>query len=212
MAQSSHSKRRLWPALDALRNRDDLKLLVGCADPVPNSFFHQALPLGIRRKSSGPRVRFVVSHGWIFLHAPIAAPEGHRVSEGNNDDCRADFDVADLRADSSQRRKCRGELPGEAMDSEIGPVCAQLLGCDGELDGLQERIRSRAGLRTTSSVAVSRLPGCAGLMPSGQNAGRPAWRGAAAGRHASGAGVGAGGDRRAGEQTSERQQSIKLTS
>ena len=63
------------------------------------------------------------------------------------DDRRADFDAAGLHTDSSQQRKWRGKLAGEVMDAKIGPVRAQFLCRDGELDGLHERIRGRAGLR-----------------------------------------------------------------
>jgi hypothetical protein len=44
--ESGHSKRRLYPERDVLRDRNDLRLLAGCADFVPNSFSHQE----IRRK------------------------------------------------------------------------------------------------------------------------------------------------------------------
>jgi len=60
------------------------------------------------------------------------------------DDRRADFDAVGLRAHGGQQGKRRGELAGEVMNAKIGPVCAQLFGCDGELDGLKERIRGRA--------------------------------------------------------------------
>ena len=69
-----------------------------------------------------------------------------RVLVAHVDDRRADFDAAGFRTDSSQQWKWRGELAGEVMDPEIGPVCSELFGRDGELDGLQERIRGRAGL------------------------------------------------------------------
>src|ERR1035437_7120364 len=41
LAQSGHSKHRRRPVRDALRDRNDLKVLTGCADFLPNSFAHQ---------------------------------------------------------------------------------------------------------------------------------------------------------------------------
>ena len=74
---------------------------------------------------------------------------GHveRVLVAHVDHGGADLDPAGLRADRRQQREGRGELAGEMMDPEIGAVRAQLLGRDGELDGLQQRVRGRAGLR-----------------------------------------------------------------
>ena len=74
---------------------------------------------------------------------------GHveRVLVAHVDDRRADLDAAGLRADGRQQRKRRSELASEVMDPEIGAVRAQLLGGDGQVDGLQERVRGRAGLR-----------------------------------------------------------------
>jgi hypothetical protein len=63
------------------------------------------------------------------------------------DHCRADLDATGLRADGRQEWKRRGKLAGEVMDPKIGPVGAQFLGGNGEVDGLQERVRRRAGLR-----------------------------------------------------------------
>jgi hypothetical protein len=40
-AQSGHSKHRLRPVRDVLRDRNDLKLLTGCTCYIPNSFAHQ---------------------------------------------------------------------------------------------------------------------------------------------------------------------------
>jgi hypothetical protein len=61
-SQSGHSKHRLRPLRDVLRDCNNLKLLTGCTDY---------------------RVRFVLSHDTIFLYAPIVAPEGHRAPKGN---------------------------------------------------------------------------------------------------------------------------------
>ena len=74
---------------------------------------------------------------------------GHveRVLVAHVDDRRADLDAAGLGADGRQQRERRSELAGEVMDAEIGPVRAQLLGGDGQIDGLQERVGCRARLR-----------------------------------------------------------------
>jgi hypothetical protein len=42
------------------------------------------------------------------------------------------------------------------MDPEIGPVRAQLFGGDGQVDGLQERVRGRAGLRFATTATNAR--------------------------------------------------------
>src|SRR5216683_2741170 len=68
-----------------LRDRNDLKLLTGCTDYIPNSFAHQKLcHWGYEGNRTGLRVRFVLSHDIIFLYAPIVAPEGHRAPKGNS--------------------------------------------------------------------------------------------------------------------------------
>jgi hypothetical protein len=68
-----------------LRDRNDLKLLTGCTDYIPNSFAHQK-PRHRRYEGNrtGPGVRFVLSHDTIFLDASIVAPEGHRAPKGNS--------------------------------------------------------------------------------------------------------------------------------
>ncbi len=53
VAQSGHSKHRLRPVRDVRQDRNDLKVLTGCADFIPNSP-SEALPLGIRRKKNRP--------------------------------------------------------------------------------------------------------------------------------------------------------------
>ena len=63
------------------------------------------------------------------------------------DDRRADLDPLGLRADGGQQRERRAELAGEVMHTEVSPVRAELLGCDGELDRLQEGVGSRSRLR-----------------------------------------------------------------
>ena len=74
---------------------------------------------------------------------------GHveRVFIAHVDDRGADLDAAGFRADGCQQRERRGELAGEVMNAKIGAVGAQLLSRDGEVDRLQQRVRSRAGLR-----------------------------------------------------------------
>ena len=85
LAQSGHSKHRLRPVRDVLRDRNDLKVLTGCADFIPNSLAHQKpCHWGYEGNRTGLRVRFVLSHDTIFLYAPIVAPEGHRATKGNS--------------------------------------------------------------------------------------------------------------------------------
>ncbi len=69
-----------------------------------------------------------------------------RVLVTHVDHRRSDLDAAGLCADGCEQWKRRSELPGEMMDAKIRPVCAQLLGCNGQLDRLQKRICSGAGL------------------------------------------------------------------
>src|ERR1700736_3975853 len=83
--QSGHSKHRLRPVRDVLRDRNDLKVLTGCADFIPNSLAHQKpCHWGYEGNGTGLRVRFVLSHDMIFLHAPIVAPEGHGAPKGDS--------------------------------------------------------------------------------------------------------------------------------
>ena len=74
---------------------------------------------------------------------------GHveRVLIAHVDHRRADLDAAGFRADGRQQGKRRGELACKMMNAKIGAVSAQFLGRDGEIDGLQQRVRRRAGLR-----------------------------------------------------------------
>ena len=44
------------------------------------------------------------------------------------------------RADGGKQWKGRAELPREMVYAEVRAVSAQLLGGDGQLDGLQERV------------------------------------------------------------------------
>jgi hypothetical protein len=81
LAQSGHSSAA--SGARALRDRNDLKLLTGRADFIPNSFAHQEpCDRGYEGNRTGLGVRFVLSHDMIFLHAPIVASEGHRALKG----------------------------------------------------------------------------------------------------------------------------------
>jgi hypothetical protein len=85
LAQSGRSKHRLGPVQEVLRDCNDLKLLIGCTDYIPNSFAHQkSCHRRYEGNRAGLRVRFVLSHDTIFLYAPIVAPEGHRATKGNS--------------------------------------------------------------------------------------------------------------------------------
>ena len=70
-----------------------------------------------------------------------------RVLVAHVDHGGADLDALGARADGREQRERRAELAGEVMHPEIGPVRAQFLGRDGELDGLQQRVGGRARLR-----------------------------------------------------------------
>ena len=74
---------------------------------------------------------------------------GHveRVLVAHVDDRGADLDALGLRAEGGEQRERRGELAGEVMHAEVRPVRAELLGGDGELDGLQQRVGRRPRLR-----------------------------------------------------------------
>ena len=70
-----------------------------------------------------------------------------RVLVAHVDDRGADLDALGARAAGGEQRERRAELAGEVMDAEIGPVGAELLGRDGELDRLQQRVGRRPRLR-----------------------------------------------------------------
>ena len=79
-----HSKHRLRPVRDVLRDQNDLKLLTGCADFIPNSLAHQKpRHWGYEGNRASLRVRFVLPHDAIFLHASIVTSEGHRAAKSN---------------------------------------------------------------------------------------------------------------------------------
>src|SRR6266481_2904596 len=91
VAQSGHSKHRLRPVRDVLRDRNDLKVLIGCANFIPNSLAHQKrCHWGYEGNRTGLRVRFVLPHDMIFLHTSIVALEGLPVSRSisNPSSCR----------------------------------------------------------------------------------------------------------------------------
>ena len=76
---------RLTPPTGVLRDRNDLQLLAGCADDIPDSLAHQKpCHRGYERNRAGLGVRLVLSDDMIFLYAPIVTPEGHRVPKGNS--------------------------------------------------------------------------------------------------------------------------------
>ena len=70
-----------------------------------------------------------------------------RVLVAHVDDRGADLDALGLGAARRQQRERRAELAGEMMHAEIGPVRAQLLGRDGELNRLQQGVGRRPRLR-----------------------------------------------------------------
>src|SRR6185312_10935651 len=71
----------------------------------------------------------------------------HRVLVAHVDDGGADLDCPGLRAAGCQQRKRRSELAREVVHPEIRTVRAELLGRDGEVDGLQQRVGAGARLR-----------------------------------------------------------------
>ena len=70
-----------------------------------------------------------------------------RVLVAHIDDRGADLDPRGLRADGSEQREGGAELAGEVMHAEVSSVGAELLGSDGEVDRLQQRVGSRSRLR-----------------------------------------------------------------
>ncbi len=73
---------------------------------------------------------------------------GHveRVLVAHVDHSGSDLDAAGFRTNRCQQWKRRSKLAGEMVDPEIRPVRAQLFGGNGKINGLQQRIRGRAGL------------------------------------------------------------------
>ena len=78
-----------------------------------------------------------------------------RILVAHVDDGRADLDRARSRADRRKQRKRRTELAREMVHAEVRAVGAQLLGGNGELDGLQQRVGRGAYLR---AVRVTPMP------------------------------------------------------
>ncbi len=55
---------------------------------------------------------------------------------------------------AAEQREGRAELAGEMVDAEIGPVGADFLGRDGELDRLQQGVGGGARLRVRRGAPV----------------------------------------------------------
>ena len=70
-----------------------------------------------------------------------------RVLVAHVDDGGSDLDLARARADRREQRERRAELTREVMHAEIRTVRAELLGGDGELDRLEQRVGAGANLR-----------------------------------------------------------------
>ena len=141
---------------------------LGCAKPSPRSTSRKtsvwrramsASVIALRRRVA--EVAPAVDHllGRAAADAELQAPAGdevggarvlrhvQRVLVAHVDDRGADLDALGLRAAGREQRERRAELAGEVMHAEIGPVRAELLGRDGELDRLQQRVGRRARLR-----------------------------------------------------------------
>ena len=70
-----------------------------------------------------------------------------RVLVAHVNDAGPDLDPAGPRPDGREERERRGQLVGEVVHPEVGAVGADLLRRDRELDGLEQRVRRRTGLR-----------------------------------------------------------------
>ena len=115
------------------------------------------LALGRRVAEVAPAVDHLL--GRAAADAELQAPAGdevgrarvlrhvQRVLVAHVDDRRADLDALGPRAARRQQRERRAELAGEVMHAEIGAVRAELLGRDGEVDRLQQRVGRRPRLR-----------------------------------------------------------------
>ena len=79
-----------------------------------------------------------------------------RVLVAHVDHAGADLDPARLDADRSQKGEGRGELAREVMDAHERPVDPDLLGRNGELDGLAQCVCARM------CHAAARMPGAEG--------------------------------------------------
>ena len=77
--------------------------------------------------------------------------EVQRVLVAHVDDAGADLDALRPRRDGRQQRHRRRRLPREMVHAEVGAVDAELVGRDGQVDGLREHV---GGLVTRAAGAV----------------------------------------------------------
>ena len=136
---------------------------LGWAKPSPSQQLEEDLGVapghvgvGLALRRGVAEIAPAVDHllGRAAADAELQAPAGdevggarvlghvERVLVAHVDDGRADLDAAGLGADRRQQRERRGELAGEVVHPEIGAVRAELLRGDGEIDGLQQRVRA----------------------------------------------------------------------
>ena len=114
-------------------------------------------PLGRREAEVAPAVDHLLGRAAADAELQAAAGDEvggagvlrhvQRVLVAHVDDGGADLDPLGLRAARRQQRERRAELAGEVMHPEVGAVGAELLGGDGELDRLQQRVGRRTRLR-----------------------------------------------------------------
>jgi hypothetical protein len=70
-----------------LRDGNDLEFLIADGYDIANSLAHQKpRHRGYEGNRSGLRIRFVLSHDAVRLHASIVTTEGHSAAKGNNVD------------------------------------------------------------------------------------------------------------------------------
>lgn len=74
------------------------------------------------------------------ISRPRVLCELERVHVPHVDDPGADLDSLGSGSDRGQQRERRGELPSEVVDPEVRTIRPELLGSDGEVDALEERI------------------------------------------------------------------------
>ena len=68
-----------------LLDRNDLELLTGRADHIPDSLAHQSPRYrGHKGNRTGPGVGFILAHDPVFLDAAVVAPERHRAAKGDH--------------------------------------------------------------------------------------------------------------------------------
>ena len=140
----------------------------GLAKPLPTQHLEEDLGVAPRHVGVGHALRRHVAEvakavdhllGRAAADAELQAAAGdevggagvlrhvQRVLVAHVDDRGADLDALGPRAAGREQRERRAELAGEVMHAEIGAVGAELLGGDGELDRLQQRVGRRARLR-----------------------------------------------------------------